>query len=106
MSVTEVDIQSLANAIGARFNPEKIVLFGSRARGSARVDSDVDLLVIMEFEGSSVRKAVELLRGIEVRFPLDLVVRAPEEVKWRYEQGDPVIRDAIDRGRTLFGRAA
>lgn len=106
MPVTDAEIQALADAIGARFKPEKIVLFGSRARGDARADSDVDLLVIMDFEGSPIRKAVELVRGFETQFPLDLVVRAPKDVKWRYEQGDPIIRDALDRGRTLYGRAA
>ncbi|MBL8874553.1 MAG: nucleotidyltransferase domain-containing protein [Phycisphaerae bacterium] len=106
MPVTDADIQVVANAIAKRFNPDGIVLFGSRARGDARADSDVDLLVIMDFEGSPIRKAVELLQGIETPFALDLVVRAPGDVRRRYEQGDPIIRDAIDRGRTLFGRAA
>jgi predicted nucleotidyltransferase len=106
MLVTGFEIQALADALGSRFKPERIVLFGSRARGEARAESDVDLLAIMKYEGPPIRKAVGLSRGVEVFLPLDLVVRAPGEVRWRFEQGDPIIRATLDRGRTLVGRAA
>jgi hypothetical protein len=38
-----------------------------------------------------------------VRFPLDLLVRRPEEVEVRYRGGDPVVREALDHGEVLYG---
>jgi DNA polymerase sigma len=48
-------IRCLCDAIAGEFHPEKIVLFGSYAYDTPRPDSDVDLLVIMLFEGSPFR---------------------------------------------------
>ncbi len=105
--VTDQDIRDLAARIAAEFNPQRIILFGSRAVGAAREDSDVDLLVVMRFEGSSLTKAVEIIARVHPRtFAIDLVVKTPEEMVWRYEGGDPLVREAIDRGRVLFEAAA
>ena len=49
--VSFADIENLAAQIAREFRPEKIILFGSHARGAPSPDSDVDLLVIMPFDG-------------------------------------------------------
>ena len=46
------EIQKLCEQISRDFRPERIILFGSHAYGSPTPDSDVDLLVVMPFEGS------------------------------------------------------
>jgi predicted nucleotidyltransferase len=97
-------LQSLTEKIVAEFTPEKIILFGSQAHGSPRADSDVDLLVILDFEGSSFRKSLDILNRIDPRFPIDLIARHPEETARRYAQGDPLIRDALDHGTVLYER--
>ena len=51
-SVTK-DIQKMVNRIVKEFQPERVILFGSRARGAGGPDSDVDLLIVMPVEGSS-----------------------------------------------------
>jgi predicted nucleotidyltransferase len=51
------DIQALADRIAKHFNPERIILFGSYAVGTAGPDSDVDLLVVLPFEGKNFRKS-------------------------------------------------
>ena len=55
------DIHELARGIAREFHPERIVLFGSHAEGTAGPDSDVDLLVVMPFRGTALRKSVEIL---------------------------------------------
>ena len=102
----ESTIHTLAGRIAAEFHPQRIVLFGSRAYGHPRADSDVDLLVVMPFEGSAFRKALEIANTIDPPFALDVVVRSPEDVERRYRFGDPLIREAIDRGRVLYEAAA
>jgi uncharacterized protein len=51
-------IESLISEIAREFKPQRIILFGSYASGNATPDSDVDILVVMPFEGKPVRKAI------------------------------------------------
>ena len=81
-----------------------MILFGSRAYGTPHADSDVDLLVILPFEGTSFRKSVEILNYLDEHFPLDLITRRPDDVERRYREGDPLIREALDRGKVLYER--
>jgi predicted nucleotidyltransferase len=85
------------------YAPEKVILFGSLARGDGRWDSDADILVVMPFEGRHLAKIREMRRLCPVRFPLDLLVRRPEEIEVRYRGGDPVVREALDHGEVLHG---
>lgn len=98
------DIRELARGIVREFRPERIVLFGSHAAGTASADSDVDLLVIMPFRGTALKKSVEILNRLDVRIPVDLVARRPADVRRRYAECDPLIRDALDRGKVLYER--
>jgi len=95
-------IQELVDRIVATFHPQRVILFGSRAYGSPRADSDVDLLVILPFEGTPYGKAVEILKAVQPVFAVDVVPRRPEDTERRYRLGDPMIREALDRGRVLF----
>ena len=79
-----------------------MVLFGSYARGAATPDSDVDVLVVMPFEGRSVDKSVEIRLKTKPPFPLDLLVRTPEVVDERIEMGDCFLRDILRDGKVLY----
>lgn len=100
------DIQELVRRIAAEFRPQRIVLFGSRASGRPRPDSDVDLPVVLPFSGSALKVAAEIVDRVDPQFSLDLVVCSPEDVERRYKFGDPLNREAIDRGRVLYEAAA
>jgi predicted nucleotidyltransferase len=102
--VSSESITRLGERIASEFEPEKIILFGSYARGTASEDSDVDLLVILPFEGRGFRKSLEILNRIDPRFPIDLIARRPEDTQRRYELGDPLIREALDHGKVLYER--
>jgi predicted nucleotidyltransferase len=95
-------IEDLTSQIVREFNPERIILFGSYAYGRASDDSDVDLLVVLPFEGKPVRKAIEIRNKINARVPLDLIVRTPEQLARRLAQNDWFMREIVERGRTLY----
>ena len=98
-------IQDFCDRIAREFRPEKIILFGSHARGDAGKYSDVDLLVIMPFEGKGARKAAEIMKRVRPEFPVDVVVRTPETVRERIELGDFFLRDAVTEGKALHEAA-
>ena len=100
--ITDTAIRRLSRRIVEYFEPERIILFGSRAYGRARRGSDVDLLVVMPFKGKSARKAAEILNQIEPKFPVDLVVRSPRELRRRLAQNDAFLNEIWRRGKVLY----
>ncbi|MGD1276203.1 MAG: nucleotidyltransferase domain-containing protein [Tepidisphaeraceae bacterium] len=98
------EIQALADEIAKRFNPEKIILFGSHAGGSAHEHSDVDLLIVMDYQGRMVDRAMDIWSAIRPNFAVDLIVRRPDEVVRQYQQYDPLAREAMDKGKVLYDR--
>lgn len=98
-------IELLCREIASKFHPDKIILFGSRAYGKARPESDIDLLVVMPFEGSPFRQAAVVLDHI-VRtvgvIPLDLLVRTPQQVQERIQMGDSFMREILEHGQILY----
>ncbi len=97
-------IRLLTQRIVQAFDPERVILFGSYASAQPRPDSDVDLLVILPFEGKSLRKSLEILNAVDPPFPIDLLARDPDDTDRRYAEGDPLIREALDGGRVLYER--
>ena len=102
--IAMTSVIELSERIAREFNPEKIILFGSHAYGTPREDSDVDLLVILPFEGKPLNKSLEILDRIDPRFPIDLLARRPDDSARRYAEFDPLIRDAFDHGIVLYER--
>ena len=96
------DIQEVADRIAREFGPNRIILFGSYARGTAGADSDVDLQVILPFEGKGFWKSLEIINRVDAPYSLDLLAYRPDAVAWRYAQGDPLIREALDHGKVLY----
>ncbi len=84
------------------FKPECVILFGSYAYGTPTTESDVDLLVVLRFEGKPIRKAVEILNRVNSKIPLDLIVRAPEQVKSRIAHKDSFMCEVFEKGRRLY----
>ncbi len=102
--VDEQSIHILSERIVQEFHPQRIILFGSYATGRPTPDSDVDILVILPFEGRNLTKSLEILNRTNPRFPLDLLARTPEDTAKRYREGDPLIREALDHGKVLYER--
>jgi predicted nucleotidyltransferase len=96
------DITEFSRRIAEEYHPDCIVLFGSYARGTQTPDSDVDLLVVMPFEGRSVERSVEMRLRFRPPFPVDLLVRTPDRVRQRIEIGDTFMRDILQSGKVLY----
>ncbi len=95
-------IEQFGRRIGRQFGAERVILFGSYARGEVTEDSDIDLLVIGSFEGRSVDKSVEIRMKLRPGFPMDLLVRTPEKVRQRLEMGDDFMREILEKGKVLY----
>jgi predicted nucleotidyltransferase len=99
------EIRQMVRRIVSQFHPEKIILFGSHARGDAGPDSDVDLLIVMPYLGSRREKQVEIRLALQgIRIPKDIVVTAPEEFLWRKEVPGTIERPAAREGKILYAR--
>lgn len=101
--VTRQAVEAFTQRLVQQFAPTQVILFGSQARGTARWDSDADLLVVIYFEGQPRDTVEALLAAGDADFPLDLHLRRPEEIGPRYRWGDPYIREALDHGEWLHG---
>jgi predicted nucleotidyltransferase len=100
-------IDDLVRRIVERFRPEKIILFGSHARGTAGQDSDADILVVMPVKGSKRKKATEIdvaLVGLDL--PVDLIVVTPEELERNKNQIGTIVYPALKEGKVLYEKAA
>ncbi len=97
-------IRRFAREVAARFDPDKIILFGSYAYGTPHADSDVDILVVMPAR-NELDQAVRIRWSVEHNFPLDLLVRTPKNMKWRLDEGDWFLREIVSRGKILYEKA-
>ena len=98
------EVESITTQIVEKYNPEKIILFGSIVRGEIGPDSDVDILIIKRdtplYGADRIR---QLSRLIERNIPIDFLVYRPEEFEKRIEMGDPFLRAIVKEGKVLYG---
>lgn len=100
-------IDEMVRRIVEEFDPEKIILFGSYAHGTAGPDSDADLLVVMRISGSKRKKAVEIdLALAGVGLPKDVIVVTPEEIEQYRDTVGTIIYPALREGKVLYERVA
>jgi predicted nucleotidyltransferase len=94
-------IRRMVEQIVDRFQPDKIVLFGSHAYGQPSSGSDVDVLVVMPTK-NQVAQACRIRLAVEHPFPLDLLVRTPEHLEARVEAGDSFLQEVLSKGLVLY----
>jgi predicted nucleotidyltransferase len=98
-------LPEITRRILAASNPEKIVLFGSYARGDFGPDSDLDLLVILDGVDSPRAESVRLrrsLRGLLV--PVDILVATPEQVERHRNTIGLIYCSALAEGEIIYER--
>lgn len=97
------EIAAVARQIAEQFKPEKIILFGSYAYGEPKPESDVDLLVVMNTPLRERQQRLEISRALSPRpFPMDVLVRTPEQLKERIALGDSFLREIATRGKVIY----
>ncbi len=98
------EVDEKVQTIVRKYRPDKIVLFGSYAKGNPSPDSDVDLLVIIATERSTWDLAVEISLALKHTIPMDIIVRTPQEIAKRLKHGDFFIKNIIENGKVLYER--
>jgi predicted nucleotidyltransferase len=105
--ITPSLIQYIVNKIVSEIQPEKIILFGSFARGDYSSDSDLDLFIVApESAGPNrlIRRKIDALLWGR-RFPIDLIVRKEKEIKWNIKAKNSFYTNNIFKdGRVLYAK--
>jgi len=99
-------IYAMTERIVEAFNPIKVILFGSWARGDADWNSDIDLLVVLPSVENKRREAVAIRRAL-ADFPVgkDIIVTTPEEISRRGNVVGSILRPALREGKVIYERA-
>ena len=101
--VDESVIDYVTRTIVEHFHPQRIILFGSHARGDARRDSDLDLCVVMETSERPAKRRFEVASIFRGRhWPMDIVVYTPQEYEeWRHVKGF-LVYEIDAEGKVLY----
>jgi len=104
---SDIDLlRTLVNRLVDGFDPERILLFGSRARGTARPDSDVDVLVVMPSGTHKSETQVAMRRALrDIQASKDILVTTPDEIARRGRIPGLVLRTALSEGVEIYARA-
>jgi hypothetical protein len=104
--VTEEILAEIVRRIVTALHPERVILFGSYAYGAPSDNSDVDLLVILETDARPADRYLAVSRLIRPRpFPLDILVKTPDEITQALTKGDTFISEIVTQGRLLYARS-
>jgi predicted nucleotidyltransferase len=98
-------VQEVVQRIVEAAQPDKVILFGSRARGSARPDSDFDLVVIKNSDEPGYRRDASLYLALAgLNAPVDVMVYTPEEVREWSAVPQAFITTAVREGKVVYER--
>jgi predicted nucleotidyltransferase len=101
----EAQLGMITRKIVEAFQPQKVILFGSYAYGQPTHDSDVDILIVMDSRERPTERAAKVSRLLRPRpFPMDILVRTPEEIGRRLIIGDQFFLEIMRRGKILYER--
>jgi predicted nucleotidyltransferase len=103
VQVDEALLQEMVRRLVEAIDPDRIILFGSRVRGDARPDSDVDLLVIKDSPDPPHKRSIPAYRALGgISAPTDILWRTPEEVEEWAGARNYVTTRAMREGRLLY----
>lgn len=102
-------ISQVVDRIKEKYEPEKIILFGSYAYGKPTEDSDIDLFIVKDTDKRRVDRYVEvksLIYDPERRISISPIVYTPGEVEERLALGDQFVEEILTKGEVLYAREA
>lgn len=97
------EIKSLVTQIKKNYKPQKIILFGSSAKGNMKTYSDIDMLIVKKTKRRFIDRISDVLLRCEYTLPFEPIVYTPAEIKKRLKAGDFFIKEIIHRGKVLYG---
>jgi uncharacterized protein len=105
--LTQATIQEMANRIAEQFKPEKIILFGSYARGEAHANSDLDLLVVMDSDAPDGQRSVPIRKMLIENYiePIDVVVRSAHALAALQDIPGSFANQVLREGVVLYERS-
>ena len=95
-------IDEVVRQIAEKFHPQKIILFGSYARGNPRPESDVDILVVMDTELKESQQSLQIRRHLNLFFGLDIILYTTKRLKERIAMGDSFVQDILEEGKVMY----
>ena len=99
-------IRNVVSKAVDKIQPDKVILFGSFAYGKPSADSDVDLLFIKQTKLSGINRYTWVSDNIEHIFPMDILIKTPQELNKRLLMGDPFYREIMKKGKVLYAVAS
>jgi uncharacterized protein len=104
--MSDKKLSEIINKILEVIIPDKIILFGSRARGDNRPDSDYDLLIIksgVENKRKTAQKIYRILINVDTPAGVDIIVKTPEDIEKSKDKVVSVVKEAIKEGIVVYG---
>ncbi|OHB40874.1 MAG: hypothetical protein A2069_04325 [Planctomycetes bacterium GWB2_41_19] len=99
----ETYLKEAVDRIIKRFNPEKIILFGSYAYGKPTMDSDIDLMIVMDTDEKPHKRAVLIRKALkDIGIPKDIIVKTPQEFERFKDIVGTVIYPVAHKGKLLY----
>ena len=104
--MTDPILIALRDRLVEALSPSRVILFGSRAGGTARSDSDYDILVVADSDLPLEERVFQARRAVrDVRASKDIVVVTPDEFREYSTWVSGIVREAVDRGEVLYEAA-
>jgi len=100
----EKEVNNIANQIKEKYKPDKIILFGSSAKGNVTENSDIDMLIIKDTNKRRVERIREVLSIVDYDIPFEPVVFTNEELRKRLALNDFFIKNILKEGKILYGQ--
>jgi predicted nucleotidyltransferase len=84
------------------YDPEKVILFGSRVKNNFNEDSDYDVLIIKDTKTRRLNRREEALKDIYLKVPIDLLILTPDEIEYLKMNESEFLHEIFDQGIVIY----